>query len=94
MRMTPENLKGRQQFLTTELFNSLSAAGESDTDYFTATDKYPKAFRVGSCTSDADDKAVLQVVLLWRTDTENDQKEVKVEALKTGDKWLVNKVTK
>ncbi len=92
MHPSLENLKSREQFLTSELISSLSAPTETAKDYFTATENYPKAFRVGSCTSDSDDKAILQVVLLWRDDTKSEQKEVKVETVKTGDKWLINKV--
>ncbi len=92
MHPSAENLKAREQFLTSELIRSLSAATESAKDYFTATEDYPKAFRVGSCTSESDDKATLQVLLLWRDDTRNEQKEVHVETVKVGDKWLINNV--
>jgi hypothetical protein len=94
MRPSPENLKAREQFLTSDLVKALSSAStETSKDYFTATDNYPKAFRVGLCTSDSDDKATLQVLLLWRDDTKNEQKEVHVETVKTGDAWLINKVS-
>jgi hypothetical protein len=87
-----ENLKARDQFLTTELVTSLSKSNETATDYFTSTEDYPKAFRVGECTAESGVKVTLQVLLLWRDDIRNDQKEVKVEAVKTADKWLINKV--
>ncbi len=93
MKMTADNLNVRESYLTPELHNSLAAAGDSKFDYFTATDNYPKAFRVGSCTSDAEDKATLQVVLLWRDDTRSDQKEVYADVVKSGDNWLVQKVS-
>lgn len=92
MHPSRENLKAREQFLTSELIGNLSPSTETAKDYFTATENYPKAFRVGSCTSESDDKAILQVVLLWRDDTKSEQKEVKVETIKTGDKWLINKI--
>ncbi|MBK8464805.1 MAG: hypothetical protein IPL32_03160 [Chloracidobacterium sp.] len=92
MRPSAENLKAREQFLTSELISSLSASTETAKDYFTATENYPKAFRVGECKLESDDKATLQVLLLWRDDTKSEQKEVHVEAVKVGDKWLINKV--
>ena len=52
-----------------------------------------KAFRVGECSSDSDEKATLQVLLLWRDDTKNEQKQVYVEAVKVGEEWLINKVS-
>ena len=92
MRPSAENLKARERFLTNELTGSLSASNETAKDYFTATENYPRAFRVGTCASESNDKAILQVVLLWRDDTKSDQKEVKVEAVKDNGKWLINKV--
>ena len=82
-----------QPFLTPVLFQGLSASNETAKDYFTQTDDYPKAFRVGSCSSDTDTKAVLQVILLWRDDKRTEQKEVHVETLKVGDKWFINSVS-
>jgi len=93
MHPSPENLKARAQFLTSELIKVLSASSETSRDYFTATENYPKAFRVGSCSSDSNDKVTLQVLLLWRDDTKSEQKEVHVETVKTGDAWLINKVS-
>ena len=92
MHPSPENLKAREQFLTSELISTLSASTETAKDYFTATENYPKAFRVGECTSGSDDKATFQVLLLWRDDTKSEQKEVHVETVKAGDKWLINNV--
>ena len=93
MRPSPENLKARQDFLTSELIKSLSLSNETARDYFTATDSYPKAFRVGECKSDADNRVTLQIILLWRDDTRSEQKEVHVETTRVGDKWLINKVS-
>ena len=94
MKPSAENLKSKEQFLTSDLYRDLSVAKEPSIDYFTETDDYPRAFRIGTCNADADDRARLQVVLLWRDDTRTEQKEVYVEAVKTGEKWLVNKVSK
>lgn len=93
MTASPDNIKARQAYLTPELFTQLSASGENARDYFTATDTYPKAFRVGRCTAVADDKVTIQILLLWKDDTKSDQKEVEVESLKQGDRWLINKVS-
>ncbi|MEO6655800.1 MAG: hypothetical protein ABIO36_06920, partial [Pyrinomonadaceae bacterium] len=81
MHPSPENLKARQAFLTSELIKSLLDSNETAKDYFTATDNYPKAFRVGECKLDADDRVTLQIVLLWRDETKSEQKEVHVETI-------------
>ena len=92
MSPSVKNLEAREKFLTSGLFQELSGSHEEKRDYFTATDDYPRAFRVGECTALSEDKAMLQVVLLWRNDVRTEQKEVKVEAVKSGDKWLINAV--
>ncbi len=89
---TAENLKAQERFLTGELFKTLSASVGSQ-DYFTASDEFPKTFKIGKCESPQPDKANIQVQLYWRDDTKTVQKEVNVEAVKTGDAWLINKVS-
>lgn len=93
MHPSPDNLKASEAFLTPDLIGALSAQNDQARDYFTATENYPKAFRVGACTSDSTESATLQVVLLWRNDEKSEQKEVRVETVKSGDKWLINKVS-
>lgn len=92
--MTPsaENLKQREKFLSRELFKTLSASGETTKDYFTATDDYPKAFRVGGCKVEGENKTVFGVLLFWKDNKRDEQKEIQVEAVKENNNWLVNKV--
>jgi hypothetical protein len=93
MRPTPENLKLRKPFLTPELASSLEQAPATAQDYFTETEQAPKTFKIGTCQSNDATHAVFQVQLYWRDDIETVQKEVHAEAVKIGDKWLINKVT-
>lgn len=93
MRPSPENLNLREKFLTKELTGRLSSSTETAKDYFTATENFPKAFRIGSCDSVSSEKTVFQVLLLWRDDDKNVQREVKVEMVRESDKWLINRVT-
>lgn len=93
MKPSPENLKLREEYLTDELKQELEKQSETKKDYFTQTDDYPKAFRVGECAVVEPDKKVnLQVVLFWRDQTRSEQKEVDIEAVKQNENWLVNKV--
>jgi len=94
MAPAQENLKVREKFLTADLFNQLGLSNEQKIDYFTNTEIHPKAFRVGECSSELKDNATLQVLLFWRNDEkyESQQREVHVDAVKIGDKWLINKV--
>lgn len=92
MASSAEVVKEREKFLTVELAAKLAAAGDSKTDYFTATDKYPRAFRVGECKVNSKQSTTFQVILLWRDDTRSEQREVSVEAVETNGKWLINRV--
>ncbi len=94
MSASPENLKARASYLTPELFRELSSSGESPYDYFTATERYPKSFRIGTCSIESPERTELQVVLLWRDDNTSEQKEVRVETVRSGDNWLIQKVSK
>lgn len=93
MSSSSENVMARVSYLSSDLIQILSATAQTRTDYFTATDNYPKAFRVGECTFGSVDSSTLQVLLLWRDDKQTDQKEVFVETVRVGDKWLINKVS-
>lgn len=92
MASSPEIVKEREKFLTPELAAKLASAGDSKTDYFTATDNYPRAFRVGECTANSKQSTTFKVILLWRDDTRSEQREVNVEAVDMDGKWLINKV--
>ena len=92
MRPSIVNLEQSKRFLTPELIGELSTRPETTNDYFTATDNYPKAFRVGVCRASSASEVTIQVVLFWKDDTRSEQKEVIVNTIKQGDKWLINKV--
>jgi hypothetical protein len=94
MHPSAEYLKAREPLITEELFKTLSASNEKSIDYFTQTDDYPRAFRVGACVVDSSEKTHFEVDLLWRDETRTEQREVSVEAVKSGDKWLISKVSK
>lgn len=92
MKPSEENLRLREKFLTDELKQNLAEHPEGNIDYFTATDDYPKAFRVGGCEVISNNKTVFEVVFFWKDDKRSEQREIKVEAIKQADKWLINKV--
>lgn len=93
MKFTRANLGGREKFLSRALLDNLARRDEGATDYFTQTDDYPKAFRVGECTIiEPEKRANFGVVLFWKTDTRSEQKEIRVEAVRENDRWLIDKV--
>ena len=93
MQFAPEKLKQRERFLTEELIKSLPNA-PTDRDPFTLTDDVPRAFRVGGCeVAEPQKRVIFGVLLFWKTDTRSEQREIKVEAVRLGDKWLINKIS-
>lgn len=92
MKLSPENLKLREKYLTPELIASF-ANTQTENDVFTtnSTD-YPKAFRTAGCEVISPEKTVFEIVLFWRTDDRSEQKEIKVETVRQNGKWLINKV--
>jgi hypothetical protein len=92
MKPSAENLKQREKYLTADLMKILSASNETAADYFTAATDYPKAFRTGTCKVISPSETEFQVILFWRDDYRSEQKEVTVDTVKQGDKWLINKV--
>jgi hypothetical protein len=93
MHPSAENLKAREKFLTPSLAASLASSSDANRDYFTASDEYPKAFRVGACRATGTDKSEVQVLLFWKDDQRSEQREVWAEAVKTDGTWMINKVT-
>lgn len=92
MKFSPENLKLREKFLTPEFAGNLQNL-QTENDVFTTNNTdFPKAFRVGKCEVVSPEKTVFEIVLFWRDDVRSEQKIIKAEAVKQGDKWLINKI--
>ena len=94
IRPTGENAQESSSYLTERLARYLAAFPADGKDYFTQTDNFPKAFRVGSCISETEDVATFQVMMLWRDDSRDDQSEVTVKTVRSGEKWLIDNVAK
>lgn len=93
LKPNPEKLENSKVFLTERLFEELKNKNETLNDYFTQTEDYPRAFRVGGCEAVSETKTVFEVLLFWKDETRNEQKEIKVEVIKENEKWLIDKVS-
>ncbi|MGI8670106.1 MAG: DUF3828 domain-containing protein [Aridibacter sp.] len=93
MKPSAKNLEKREKYLSKELKAKLANQSETAKDYFTQTADYPKAFRVGKCKTLDKNRTKFEILLFWRTDEKNIQREIDVEAVKENNKWLINKVT-
>lgn len=87
-----EDLKQKESFLTPELFAKLASRAETPEDYFTSTSDYPKAFRVGTCTAESNDKVRFDVRLFWRDDKRSEEREVVATMVRADGKWLIDEV--
>lgn len=92
MRSSAENLDKRKEFLTGELQQQLARQNPSAFDYFTQTEDYPKAFRVGACEAVGEEKILTDILLFWKDDTRSEQREIRVEVVKENENWSVNQV--
>lgn len=92
LKPNSESLAKRENFLTRRLFEELKNQTVSAKDYFTQTEDYPKAFRVGGCEVVSEEKTVFEILLFWRDETRSEQRELKVEVISENNKWLIDKV--
>jgi hypothetical protein len=93
MNFSPESLKQREKFLTPEYVEKLQTLQANGDVFTTGNADFPKAFRVGGCRVVDPSKTEIEVLLFWKNDARSEQKAIKTEVVKQGDKWLINKVT-
>lgn len=94
MHFSQGNMKLRERFLSPDFVQKLTNWSNPGDPFTTDNEDLPKAFRVGACSEIASDKVEFQVLLFWRNDTRSEQREVKVEAVRSNDQWLINNVRK
>jgi hypothetical protein len=89
---TAESLAKRREYISSRLLTELESRANPNQDYFTQTEDYPKAFRVGKCETVDANRTKFEVLLFWRTNEQNIQREIAVETVKEENKWLIDKV--
>ena len=98
MHPTPENLRLREKWLSKRwaLKLGVDASGVPPTkiDYFTQTEDFPKAFRVGECKlNESGNEVLFDVLLFWKDDTRTEQKHISVGVRKENDTWRIDSVS-
>lgn len=93
MIFTPQNLALREKFLTPEFAASLKGKQVDGDVFTTGTSDIPKAFRVGGCEVSPQGGTRLEILLFWKDDVRSEQRKIYVDAVKRGDKWLVDNVS-
>ena len=93
IRPSENTLEKRAKYLSANLIQTLKKQAKTDFDYFSQTNDYPKASRVGACKTISKTRASFGVLLFWRKSDKNIQREIKVEAVKEKDQWLIDKAS-
>lgn len=98
MHSTVENVQRREKFLTPELTSQLlldvMQGRLSGKDYFTDTEDFPKAFRVGECkVVEPGNRVQFRVLVFWKDDERTEQKPLFVYVEKENDNWLIDSIS-
>ena len=91
MRPSEDYLRLREKYLTDDWKFFISKNLQVRHDYFTLSEDYPKAFRIGECEVIESNRTVFQVVFFWKDDVRNEQRETRVETVKENGQWLINR---
>ncbi|MEO8041373.1 MAG: hypothetical protein ABI646_02070 [Acidobacteriota bacterium] len=93
-----EDINARREYLTPNFFSSLSETPRDvppGVDPFTRMDDPPKAFRVGEChVLEPGTRTSFEVLLFWKDDVKSEQRPINVEVIQSGEKWLIDRVSK
>lgn len=92
MHFSADELNKRRRFLSPGLVSQLSTAPAGADPFTTGTEDFPKAFRAGECKEVSAGRLRFNVLLFWKDDVRTEQKAIKVEMLKLGDGWVVDKI--
>jgi hypothetical protein len=92
MTLSPENLEKRRLYLTPGFYESIENVAPP-LDPFTRTSDPPKAFRAGECRVIQPDRRVaFDILLFWKTDTRSEQRSIPLEAVRSGDTWVIDAI--
>lgn len=82
----------RGEYLSDRLKGEMD--GQDGFDYLTQTGDPPKAFRIGKCSETGKDAVSFGVLLFWKDDQRDEQREINASMVKSGDRWTVDRVEK
>ena len=92
MGFSEEGLKQRARFLSPALIEQAGKASDGTDPFTTGDTDFPKAFRAGECRVISPDRTLFDVLLFWKDNVRSEQRTIRVEAIKRGDTWLVDKI--
>ena len=92
MKFSAESLDRRERFLSPSLTEQVSKAREGTDPFTTGDADLPKAFRAGECRVLAPGRTQFDLLIFWKDDVRTEQRTLKVEAVRTENGWLVDKI--
>ncbi len=92
MLLSEESLRARERFLTSDFRQKLDSSPNGVDVFTTGSDDIPRAFREGKCTTLAPDRTSFEVLIFWRDDARTEQRQIIVEARKSGNRWRIDRV--
>jgi hypothetical protein len=92
MRFSAEGLKHREKYLSPAMVEQVRNAKEGTDPFTTGDADFPKAFRAGECRVVEPDRTAFDLLLFWKDDNRSEQRTIKVEVVKSGDSWLIDKI--
>ena len=88
----PAYEKIRSEYLTAEFEKEFDR--DDTLDPLTATDDYPKAFRIGNCEKVGENKVAFSILLFWKDDKRDEQREIRTESTVVNGEWKISGVRK
>lgn len=92
MGFSRERSSQREKFLTPSLAEQISSSPEGTDPFTTGNTDFPKAFRAGECRVMTPGRTQFDLVLFWKDDNRSEQRVIRVEAAKTENGWLIDKI--
>jgi len=92
MKFSLEGLDRRKHFLSPSLIEQVGNSPEGTDPFTTGDADLPKAFRAGECRVVAQGRTQFDLLIFWKDDVRTEQRTLKVEAVKTENGWLVDKI--
>lgn len=92
MKFSADGIKQRERFLSPNLIASVRGTAEGADPFTTGDADIPKAFRAGECRVISPERTAFDLLLFWKDDVRSEQRKIVVQAVKAGDKWLIDKI--
>ncbi|HXF42687.1 MAG TPA: DUF3828 domain-containing protein [Pyrinomonadaceae bacterium] len=92
MRFSKDVFISHEKYLTSDFAGKIKDSPENTDPFTTASNDFPKAFRIGACSDLGDDQVRTEVLLFWRDDNRSEQRAIHVDLKKENGRWLISNI--